>query len=548
MLGRDCKRWRWTPANWGLDPSQEAILGGVIVLSAVIYLRCVRNGAVWDDHEWLRSRLIEQWSFLWRSFGRDVFWFRHPGGPAQTAYYRPLEDVWFGINRLTFGGAFIWWHVAKLVVWVAGVGACFRLAQVLSRDSWVGLWAALLFAVLPSHVEAVAWVSAIPEPLSAFLEMAALSWFIDSKGITRVAGATALYAGSMFTHEIPIAFPLLVGLYQFLLGYQRDWAEVDVGGKPSRVATSVAASLPFFGVAMLYLALRLAALGSRAFLGIRKEQVASIGGMLATIPGAIVEYLKILAVPWLAGPAHAVTFVENPGFRNVGLPLLVLLGLAGAGYLAIRKHQRRSLYLFCGAWVVLNLAAALNLRQVTAPVQDRFVYASSFGWCLLWADYVVQWARPETYRRRLACALATGLMVICIIVVWQRQSIWRDDFTLFGRCVELAPDDPQFRARFARVLLDENRLSTAAEWLGRLSRSDSNNVDVHAWLAEVYTRLHRPEDAAAEYGTVARQLEAAVAADPRDAKLHIELGQTYSRLGRPQEALREFQRAERVGG
>ena len=73
------------------------------------------------------------------------------------------------------------WHFEKIVLQLIAVILCFRLTQLLTRNSSVALLAAALFALLPANVESVVWVSAIGEPLSTTFEMAALCCFIKRK-------------------------------------------------------------------------------------------------------------------------------------------------------------------------------------------------------------------------------------------------------------------------------------------------------------------------------------------------------------------------------
>ena len=52
---------------------------------------------------------------------------------------------------------------------------CFRVAQLLSRSNYVALMSAAMFATAARTVEAVAWISAIAEPLSTIFELGALT-------------------------------------------------------------------------------------------------------------------------------------------------------------------------------------------------------------------------------------------------------------------------------------------------------------------------------------------------------------------------------------
>ncbi|HUY28249.1 MAG TPA: hypothetical protein VMV27_12595, partial [Candidatus Binataceae bacterium] len=66
-------------------------------VTLLVYLRCFGNAFVYDDHEMIDlNPLIAQWSFLWKSFGHDLWWFRPNGKFPKSNYYRPLQDLWLG--------------------------------------------------------------------------------------------------------------------------------------------------------------------------------------------------------------------------------------------------------------------------------------------------------------------------------------------------------------------------------------------------------------------------------------------------------------------
>src|SRR4029077_10370032 len=144
---------------WGLDRRQAALLLGVLIATALIYLPSIRDGFVFDDHgEIVQNRRIGDWSFLWLSMVRNLWWFR-PGGAPTSAYYRPLQNVWFGVFFHFLGREPAGWHAAKIAMHLVAVLLSFRLAQVLSGSFAVALITALLFGVHPVHAEAVVWIS-----------------------------------------------------------------------------------------------------------------------------------------------------------------------------------------------------------------------------------------------------------------------------------------------------------------------------------------------------------------------------------------------------
>ena len=63
-----------------------------------------------------------------------------PDALPQSAYYRPLQNVWFAANVWLFGMNPAAWHLAKIVLHPVAVMLCFRVAQLLTARSRSGCW------------------------------------------------------------------------------------------------------------------------------------------------------------------------------------------------------------------------------------------------------------------------------------------------------------------------------------------------------------------------------------------------------------------------
>ena len=111
------------------------MLDGVLLLTMLVYLRCLGNGFVFDDHEMIViNRYLGQWSFLWKSLVNDSWWFRDPLHLPQSSYYRPLQDIWLGIHYQLFGLVPGGWHATMIALHLAAVWMAFKIASRLTGD------------------------------------------------------------------------------------------------------------------------------------------------------------------------------------------------------------------------------------------------------------------------------------------------------------------------------------------------------------------------------------------------------------------------------
>ncbi len=128
---------------------RSLILGAVLLATLLAYLRCLGNGFIFDDRQMIIGNpYIGQWSFPWKSLFNDLWWFQ---GPRHSAYYRPLQDIWLGVNYQLFGLHAAPWHAAMVGLHLVAVWLVFKLAFHLTHEWPAAVLAALLFGLLPVH-------------------------------------------------------------------------------------------------------------------------------------------------------------------------------------------------------------------------------------------------------------------------------------------------------------------------------------------------------------------------------------------------------------
>jgi hypothetical protein len=282
-----------------------------------------------------------------------------------------------------------------------------------------------------------------------------------------------------------------------------------------RARAAIVRSAPFFAVVFLYLGLRVVVLGPVWFLGfVHMKTTASMATgtlvlkhtpidhplvqTLLTIPGVLLEYLKLLALPWLVGPAHDVNFVTTATSSAFYLPAAILVLFAVASYLFCRHSQHANLYLFCVIWWLLTLAPVLNLDQIVALVGDRYEYLPSFGICLLVADLATQAARSSRARTWVLSGAGVALATVWVVILWRVQPVWHDNLAMFSRCVEMFPDSARYREGLGSVLVKQEDFTGAATQFAYASKLAPDDAGIHLTLGMMYLKIHRNAEAKRE--------------------------------------------------
>src|SRR3954467_529466 len=128
---------------------------GLVVVLA-LYLRTLAFDFVYDDLALPVSPWLASWHGVVEAFRSDVFGDK---GVAGSAYYRPLASTLMIAVARVASPTPAWFHLMAIVLLVVMYALCYRLGQILFKDDWIAALAAVLFALHPTKVESVAWLS-----------------------------------------------------------------------------------------------------------------------------------------------------------------------------------------------------------------------------------------------------------------------------------------------------------------------------------------------------------------------------------------------------
>jgi protein O-mannosyl-transferase len=458
------------PVAKGFPSREDLLLAAVLLVTLLVYLRSLSNGFVYDDRPLiLENASIADPRFIWRSLFQAEYWFRDPANQGPNfARYRPLMAVWMALNYSLFGFNPIGWHAAGAGLHLLGVWLVFKIATRLTGRWQPGLYAALVFGLLPTHAEAVSWSAANSDLLASLLALAAFYCYTRLPRDQRRARLPApmLFGAAILSHEMVAAFPALIGLYVFLFDPAGDEAApATIAGRAltRRLRRALASMAPFLGVLALYFIARRNALGFWLSNPGTPANHATAAQVLMTIPWALASYLFGMALPRSAFFHHYVLFVTTPLSPHFYVPLVMLALVSAAFLFAIRNRPSGRLYLFCAGWTLIALGPMMDLFALPddALVTDGYMYLASFGWCLLLSCWLGEWSLRRPSRRPVAQGLGFAVAAAYAAALWQTQYLFHDDLTLYRRGAENFPASPRFRAALARALARQGDLAGA---------------------------------------------------------------------------------------
>lgn len=535
----------------------------LVVTTLLVFARSLSNGFVYDDGPQILQNPFVLNPHLWkRIFTGSVWSFQGAG----TNFYRPLQFVCYWVLYRIGGPNPALFHLLNLLLYAASAWLVYRLGRELRQNELVSLAGALLWALHPVHVEAVAWISALPDVGFGFFTLLALLCFLraeqSSAKRSKYHGLAVLaFFIALFFKEMALSFPFLLLAYWFFLGQPEGWIQRAVRWSP------------YVGAAAVYGVIRRAALGYLSETAHFWEISARVMGAAAGLLG---QDTRILI--WPAGLNVFRMFYLGPSLRSPW-PWITLLVVLGS--LWLRKREPRLAFLI--VWWPVSLLPVLDIRQLSFPrLADRFLYFPSIGVCLALSFLLLDWLP-----RRLSGAKwvpAAGLGVVMLLYAAETVRAiprWRDNDTLINYSLKESPNAPLLHMSRGVVLEYERgdlagalkeyetarRLNRESSWplgidhdyylaLGRIAlrrgqreqaikdfekvlRVAPNSSQARDALGAVYF----PEG---NYAKAAEYFAESVKLNPQDLGALFYLGTCWMKLGKYPEAAREFHAAREI--
>jgi Flp pilus assembly protein TadD len=567
----------------------------VIPIAVFAIAFAVHAGSIGHDFVWDDPTLIAESPRFQRVSDVPALFRAHAFSGAETGmggmklieYYRPVWIASLAVDHLLWGERPLGYHVTNVVLHAIAAGLVAWLALLLLGAPLAALIAGLLFAVHPSHSEAVAWVSARNELLCVVFVTLAFGAYLRFRASGSRAAALACgvaYYLGLFSKETAVVLPALA-----LIAELRE--------------SPVARARFKYPLALLLLTLPYAAL--RMTLVAARHEPHGLATRLMTAPGLIARDLAILVAPFRPKVFYSLPVVTQVSAAVV-LPLIAVLAyVAFAAWL-----RRREPNLFLGlSWALSALLPVCGIVTLPIPalIAERYLVLPSVGWAIAIGAGIAALERRRSGSSRPLVGACLALVVLLAAITIRQDRVWKNDLTLMTRmtrdapdaaighaalgiaarqagqsplalasfrtAVRLRPDDPWFHRNLGDALATAGQDSEAEHELRAALDLGIGHPMPHLDLGKLYQRQGRVDDAVREYraalamdphageahaalGVILyqqnhwdeaeREYRAALAANPADVGTRQNLGGLYARQGRTAEALTELNEVVRL--
>ncbi|HEX8746390.1 MAG TPA: tetratricopeptide repeat protein, partial [Pyrinomonadaceae bacterium] len=487
---------------------------------------------IFDDiQQILQNPRIRSWNNIYLGFTSDVWEFGTliaTNTPPPT-YYRPLFTAYLTVGYQIFG---LWapgWHLASILMHTGISVMLFYFLRRLSGNQLVAGMAALLFAIHPAHVESVAWISGITDPMLALFFIPALMLYMRyrEEGKRRwLYLSLFLYACALLSKEPAVMLPGVIGVWE-ITRRQEGWKAFFV--------STFWRLLPFAVITAAYMGARRVALGQVAYGKAADTTVYPGWVYLATIPRVIWEYLSHQLYPVRPSFMYDVPYPQHIYDWGVILPFASLALLAA--FLFIKRKQLSQAAWLSLALIIMPLMPVLNLRAMNHDflVHDRYFYLPSVGLCYLAALAIMAAARR---RPKLGAPLVAVLVLTLGLSTMAYNKVWMDSRLLWTRAAEHVPHAYSANFNLGLAYLDHNEPEKARDYFLKSLSLNKNSLclaQVYNNLTIIYMKLGETEEAIAA-------VHNAIKHDPRLMEAYNNLGLLYSERGDFQAAASQFRK------
>jgi len=470
----------------------------------------------WDDNLYV---LNNPWIRAWSSENL-AYIFTKP----YYANFLPLHLVSYMVDYSVWGLNPFGYHLQSILLHAVNAVLALVVVRRLLGSPVVAFLAALLFAVHPSHVEAVAWISIRKDLLSTMFALLTVTFYLRATGAPSIRWAP--YAASFLFFTLGLLSKVsVVTLPLFLLLLDRFKPE----GQPRNPWIRDLASKIPYALVGLWLVWWNTLAQSKASALYSRDALS-----YAVVKGhAVWNYMGLLIGAVRGSPDYDVP-VLGKGIVTVLVSLAGLGLLPAAAWLAYRFRSRPALLGL--AWIFITLLPALAFPLVTY-MADRYLYAPSLGFCWLLASGIVGLSgRVAQPRFRTAAVVGISLVPLAGFTARTLQSlpVWRDSESLWTYAITRCED---FRAytNLAEVRLGQKRWDEAERLLRISARVD--NPTTYQNFAVLYYELGRYPEALGAMDralTILRQQ----GWDPGLASvLYYNLGAIHWKLGQTNETI-----------
>ncbi len=492
----------------------------IAVLGFLIYSNVYNNEFTFDDIPIIVEnpavRDIKNIPLLWEKFNT-----------------RFLTGISFALNYATGGLRVAGYHIVNILIHVINAFLVYVFVRTLLRAPYfrnipisiqggrVAFFSALIFLSHPLQTQAVTYITQRATSLAVLFYLVTLICYLkarlNQKPLLMGLAFAAALAGS-FSKEMTATIPLMLLTIEFFFFGK---------GKPG------IAGLAFFTIPVIIF--------SALLLGRHDHSLLSLGRQLTTTPfdpkylftqiTVLSTYLRLLVFP--ANQNLDYDYPLAAGFfePRVLFSLFVLTALVG---IAVSQFKKNRLISFCVAWFFLTTSVEFMACSIVQRdmIFEHYLYLPMIGFSIFISSALFLWLEKP---KRVTVLMAV-LILIFSILTYQRNSIWRNNMTLWQDVLAKSPHKARPYNNLGIAYAKKGDYDTAAIYYQKALELDPS-------MALVYVNLGVDYGKKGDYDKEIEYNQKALILDPTLVQAYSNVGLAYAQKGLYDEAFTYTQKA-----
>ena len=439
---------------------------------------------------------------------------------SETSDWHPITWLSHALDCELFGLNPAGPHTINVLLHAANAVLLFLILESATGLAWRSLVVAALFALHPTNVESVAWISERKNVLSMLfflLALAAYGWYARRPGVGRYLAVTLAYALGLMSKAQVITFPFALLLLDYWpLGRfgQSSWQSSGQGlGRPNEadreLAGGPARGPSFFGPSFGSLIwekvpwFALSAVSAVITMKAEADATQSKLPLWIHLGNAALAYVKYLGRAFW--PVNLALIYPHPeGSISIPAAALSAFALIAVTILAVIFRQRRPFFVGW-FWFLGTLVPMIGLVQIGVhAMADRYAYIPLLGIFVIvcWgaADLIKIWHVPTA----VSFAGTAAILLTLAIALHRQVGFWGDNVTLWTHTLEITEGNYSAEDNLATALIVQGRIEEAIPHFrrARFFRPDDALATINI---ATYEQMHGNYQAAIDgYATIPR--------------------------------------------
>lgn len=492
----------------------------VLILTFIVFLPVFSSEflSTWDDRSYILDNLIIR-SITFQSI-KEMFTSQIGGT------YIPLPMLSYAIEYKFFGLSSVAFHFTNLLIHLFCTLFVFDILRRLGLKPVFAAIGALIFGIHPMGVESVAWVTERKDLLYTFFYLASLIAYLrylktDHRSYIYLIVSLGFFLLALFSKIQAVSLPLVLLAIDFYM--KRPI-------KPRLVIEKI----PFFilslifGVAGIFILKNIGAL--------KINEMYTLPERLFFGSYAFNAYLVKFIAPFGLSALY-----PYPVKTGETLPLIYYISpllIALLAFATFKYYQRRREIVFGVLFFTLSVFFLLQIFGAGQGfMADRYTKIPYIGLAFIVAWLAQQYLEKHPHRKAAVFSAFSVVLVLFMVLAFQRTKIWKNGETLWTDVIEKYPDkDSRPYACRGLYYKETNEQEKALKDFSKDLQIDPGDVEILQFRGNIYFNKGRDDSAYSDYNR-------AVKIRQDNALTFANLGAIYVRRNQNDSALYNLSKA-----